>query len=105
MSAATSDPHDPPAVALGALWPAADNRTLLSYGGSFSDSPNVAPDSEPLWSVDPGVSSWSAVNAAGTDVLRASEGAAEIVPGAGTSGGPAAFYAGGHRAHALVSSG
>lgn len=104
VTAATSDPHNPPAVALGALWPSADNHSLLAYGGSFSDSPNVAPDSEPLWSFDTAAASWSSVNAAGSDVLRASEGAAEIVPDAGTSGEPAAFYAGGHRASRRLAS-
>lgn len=67
-----------------------------SYGGYFSDNPDVAPDGSKLYEYSVASSSWSTVSTSGDSVERSAGGAAAVTPAENGSSQPNFFYFGGH---------
>jgi hypothetical protein len=67
------------------------------YGGYFSDTPEVSPDSNKLYQYSLSSGSWSAVDATGGDTItRVAEGASAVAPPQGDETEPTFYYFGGH---------
>ena len=77
----------PPKVGLGML--------LYQAYGQYSDTPPARPTSNDVWVYDIPSAQWSVLSTT-NKINSLAEGAAAIVPSAGSEGSQKAFYFGGH---------
>lgn len=77
------------------LWTSNDALQLYQAYGQYSDTPPARPTSNDVWVYDIPSAQWSVLPTT-NKVNSLAEGAAAVVPSAGSGGSQKAFYFGGH---------